>query len=490
MEQDYKEKLQLNQVRQNYGVFGGVSLIFGLALALSFYKARIGINVYLFTMVMIYLLIYIMKRLSIPLKKATFAYYLGSALLGVSTMFTANYALQFLNIIGIMLLLDLSLVHQFQKDENYDFLNHMGRMFGLLFRSIASLGLPFADSFRFLKKTRVIKSNKIKNILIGALIALPILFVIVSLLSSADLLFGEITVKVYQLLFSPGLFQVTVMVLFGFVICYCILCGAVKYQTLDAPKARAKEDPMIAITTMSMITAVYLLFCGIQIMYLFANGVFVLPQEYTFAEYARRGFFELLAVTIVNIALIVICTSLFQEHKGLKIILSIMTVCTYIMILSAGYRMLLYIEAYHLTFMRLLVLLFLVIDFFVLAGVIVSVHCRKFSLFGYCVTITAVFYLIFSFSKPDAFIASYYLNHKKQIDLEDVYFLTGELSYDAAPIVIPYLSDWEKQNDHPNLTFCKDYVNELIYEEEKRGVRDINFSYWKAKDIANQFSEK
>lgn len=152
--------------------------------------------------------------------------------------------------------------------------------------------------------------------------------------------------------------------------------------------------------------------------------------------------------------------------------------------------MLLYIEAYHLTFMRLLVLLFLVIDFFVLAGVIVSVHCRKFSLFGYCVTITAVFYLIFSFSKPDAFIASYYLNHKKQIDLEDVYFLTGELSYDAAPIVIPYLSDWEKQNDHPNLTFCKDYVNELIYEEEKRGVRDINFSYWKAKDIANQFSEK
>ncbi|HHX11534.1 MAG TPA: DUF4173 domain-containing protein, partial [Clostridiales bacterium] len=227
--------------------------------------------------------------------------------------------------------------------------------------------------------------------------------------------------------------------------------------------------------------------CAIQIMYLFNNGLFVLPKEFTFAQYARRGFFELLVVTVINIGLIVICTSLFKEHKALKAILTIMTICTYIMIFSAAYRMLLYTSAYHLTFFRLLVLLFLIIDFFVLAGVIISVYNSKFPLFNYCVLITAIFYIGFSLSKPDVFIADYNFKHMESVDKMNMYFLTNELSYDAAPVIINYLDEIKDQiSSYERLDYI-DYLNDIIERQENRGIRDYNLSLKMASDTAKEY---
>lgn len=502
----------LGQVRLKFNIFGGISLFFGIAFTACFYKAGVGINLFLFTIIMIGLLVLIMKRLSLPIKKATKVYYAGAALLGLSTMLTANTGLQFLNITGILLLLDRSLLHQFQEDKSFDFLKHIGRVFGLLFRSIASIGMPFADGVHFLRRTKVAKNNKALNIILGCIIALPVLMLVIALLSSADPLFGEITEKIFCFLFSPQIVHVILLIFFGFLACYGIICGAAKYADMGNTNQRRKEDPLIAITAIGLLTAVYLLFCGIQIIYLFSNGLFVLPTGYTFAEYARRGFFELLAVTIINIALIVTSTTLFHEHKVLKALLTVMTVCTYIMIASAAYRMMLYIDAYHLTFLRLLVLLFLFMDVFVLAGVIISVYRKKFPLFGYCVAVIASFYILFSFSRPDYRIALYHLNHKEEITMEDIRFLTDNLSYDAAPAVIPYLSDpkhWEQGKTEGETReetrissketedwdwsrkdkedYYARYCRRILKQQADRGLRDFNYSYYRAAQTIKQY---
>ncbi|HCR40429.1 MAG TPA: hypothetical protein DIW41_05955, partial [Lachnospiraceae bacterium] len=273
----------LGQVRLKFNIFGGISLFFGIAFTACFYKAGVGINLFLFTIIMIGLLVLIMKRLSLPIKKATKVYYAGAALLGLSTMLTANTGLQFLNITGILLLLDRSLLHQFQEDKSFDFLKHIGRVFGLLFRSIASIGMPFADGVHFLRRTKVAKNNKALNIILGCIIALPVLMLVIALLSSADPLFGEITEKIFCFLFSPQIVHVILLIFFGFLACYGIICGAAKYADMGNTNQRRKEDPLIAITAIGLLTAVYLLFCGIQIIYLFSNGLFVLPTGYTFA---------------------------------------------------------------------------------------------------------------------------------------------------------------------------------------------------------------
>ena len=79
-----KDLSLLSKVRSNFGIFGGISLLFGISYTVLFYKARLGINAFLFTAVMIFLLVIIDKKLSLKIKRGTAAYYVGALLLGAS----------------------------------------------------------------------------------------------------------------------------------------------------------------------------------------------------------------------------------------------------------------------------------------------------------------------------------------------------------------------------------------------------------------------
>ncbi len=501
-----EDSILLYQVRQNFGIFAGISLIFALAFTSLFYKASIGFNTLLFTVVIVILLWAVMEKLELPVKKVTAVYYLGALLLGLSTMLSANGSIQFLNIIGMLMLLDLSLIHQFNEAIEWNFLNHLKKMFGLFFYCLGSLAMPFADFNKFLGKTRLMKNNILRNILWGLLISVPILAIIVTLLSSADLLFADMTQKLQNMIVSSDAIVVCLMTLLGFLACYSIICGAAGSADFSRETTGIKQaEPTFAITVMSLLTAVYLFFCVIQVVYLFSGGLFILPGQYTFAEYARRGFFELVAVTVINLGFLLISNLFFRKSKILQIVLLVMSLCTYIMIASAAYRMSMYISAYHLTFLRLLVLLFLLMDSFVLAGLVISLFHQKFPLFGYCVAVVSVCYITFSFLRPDYLIASYYVAHKNEMTAEDLVFLTTELSYDAAPVVLPLLTDMKSGEmiTDTNVAFTEDmgygYVSgdqlkdRIIYYDTNleqvagsMGIRGFNLSY----DIALRYQKK
>jgi hypothetical protein len=323
------------------------------------------------------------------------------------------------------------------------------------------------------------------------------------------MIFGDMTKELTRYIFSEEIVVITIMVLFGFFSCYCILCGAAA-QTGGRDRERRKGASAVAVTVILLITLLYLMFCALQLIYLFSNELFTLPQGYTFAEYARRGFFELLAVAMINVALMLIATAYFEESLLLRRLLTLMTVCTYIMIGSAAYRMLLYIGAYHLTFLRLFVLLALVILSLILAGVIVTVYRKSFPLFQYSATVITVCYLVFAISKPDYYIASYMEEHIPVLSAEDAAYLVEELSLDAAPVVLPLLSDgnrWTEEakqgietpviydtyEDGMIMEFQSvDYYSTSYYATitgmiEERDVRDYNFSVAKAKTLVAQY---
>lgn len=494
----------LHKIRSNFGIFGGISLIFGALFTLLFYRVGVGLNVFLFTLVMTSLLWAVMRKLSLTLKTGTKLYYGGATLLGLSTAFTSSGVLQALNVLGILFLLDLSLLHQLYEDHQWDFTKHIARMFGLLFQSIAAIGKPFVDCVRFFKKTRVLRNDKVRNITIGIVVSIPFLWIILALLSSADLLFGRITKDIADSIFSTDVFSVGIMILFGFLACYCILCAAAAKVGVPEKQDRPKADASIAATGMTVLCLVYVVFCFIQLAYLFSDGLFVLPQEFTFAEYARRGFFELLAVTVINIVLILLCRAFFEESRLLRIIITVMTVCTYIMIASATYRMLLYIGAYHLTFLRVFVLLSLLIDALVLAGVIISVYNRRFPLFRYCVAVISICYITFSFSKPDYYIADYLIKQNQLLDREDVLYLTRDLSLDAAPVVLPLLADSERwtsgqltdDDNYDRDMFLygsreedirTDYYQRIASAEEEMELRDFVYAKFQARRLVDDY---
>lgn len=495
-----EEGQQLIKVREKFGIFSLISLSFGGFFALLFYKAYMGINVPIFTAIIIFLLLQVMRVLTVPIKRGTLLYYLGALLLAISTALTYNEAVHFLNIIGILMLLDLSLLHQFYEDHRWDFIKHLSKMFGLIFTSIGSLGLPFTAATAFLKRTKTFKNDKARNVLLGIIIALPLLLILTALLSAADMLFSKMTKQIFDFLFSEDIIAVGFMVIFGFLACYCIIGGSLWGVGKEEKAENKQADASIAITFMALISVMYAVFCVIQIVYLFANGVFTLPEEFTFAEYARRGFFELLAVTIINIGLLLLCTKLFQESKQLKRILTFMTLCTYIMIASATYRMLLYIGAYHLTFLRLIVLLCLLIDALVLGGVITYVYRRSFPLFPYSVAVIATCWIVFTLAKPDCIIADYMIKQNGELKESDVIFLLEELSIDAAPIVLPYVTSqgWKEdgtakyeyasyQDYYGAEEALRRYYIDIEFAIENVDFRDFNYSLYLAEKTIKKY---
>ena len=125
-----------------------------------------------------------------------------------------------------------------------------------------------------------------------------------------------------------------------------------------------------------MINIVYLLFSIVQFSYLYGGGNNILPSEFTYSEYARKGFFELVAVTIINFTILLSSMKFIKKgNKTINIIsnvfLTLLVVFTLNMLFSAHYKMSLYEQTYGFTYLRIFVHLFMIMLFMLL---IVSVN--------------------------------------------------------------------------------------------------------------------
>jgi len=183
------------------------------------------------------------------------------------------------------------------------------------------------------------------------------------------------------------------------------------------------------------------LFCYIQITYLFgAKGI--LPEGFTYAEYAREGFFQLLFVCILNLIMVLVGINLFRENKCLKGILCVISLCTFVMIASSAYRMILYIRFYYLTFLRIFVLWALMVIALWMIGIIIQIFKKDFPLFQYGLTVLSVCYILFSFSKPDYIIAKVNTEH---IVLDENGHVADVLLWDADAYEGSYLPPMKEQ---------------------------------------------
>lgn len=221
------------------------------------------------------------------------------------------------------------------------------------------------------------------------------------------------------------------MSIFGMVALYCLVCEISTREIKTEVADRRSREPLLAITVMGLVGLLYVMFCGVQVVYLFL-GQGALPAGISFSDYAREGFFQLLFVTVLNTVLVLLCLKYFRESKVLKGVLTVISICTYVMIASAAYRMALYIQEYHLTLLRVLVLWCLGTLSFVMAGVVVIIYKNTFPFFGYCILVVCACYLGLSLMRPDSVIAKYNISHEAQMSGDQLSYLSS-LSSDAAP---------------------------------------------------------
>ena len=125
-----------------------------------------------------------------------------------------------------------------------------------------------------------------------------------------------------------------------------------------------------------------------------------------------------------------------DRRKGEPVLaITIMSLCTFIMIASSVMRMIIYIRYYYLTFLRIFVLWMLAVLFVMFIGVLINIYRESFPLFRYGVVMVTVLYLALSFSHPDYIIARVNIANAPGGDFSYL----SDLSADAAPVIIPYM---------------------------------------------------
>lgn len=487
-------------------LFMGIgSLIYAFFYTFCLYKNSSGITYPFFVGGTCLFFFCYLKKSGTAARKFNAFLSISLILLGISTCLTDSWVLLFFNKLGIFLLFFYMALHNLYQDKYWDFSKYLGAFMNFTCTSIAFIYRPFTDLADFLK-SRQKKSGKPegkgKYIFYGILIALPLMLIIIVLLCSADAVFSSIFDYLFsdflEFLFEGNIWGITALFLFAFFASYCLLCRFSQRNIKEAVKDKRTLEPVIGITFTGMISLVYLIFCFIQIVYLF-GGLGTLPENYTYAKYAREGFFQLVFVCLINLVLVLICNKRFRENITLKGILVFISLCTYIMIASSAYRMILYIFAYHLTFLRLLVLWGLVVIFLLISGTLAVIFYKNFPLVKYCVVTVTIMYLIFSFAHPDYWIARYNLSHVAVADAgseQDPYRFSREysdfrylrnLSMDAAPAIYHVID--ELGTDSEDTWFYR-YSAKIVRESwngsprdvlpQKQSIRKFNFSRWTA----------
>lgn len=271
-------------------------------------------------------------------------------------------------------------------------------------------------------------------IAVGCFVALGILCLVLPLLLKSDLVFSRIFGEILKYINFSNLLGIGFTILLGFALGYGFFAALCKYNFPIEKRRKIRYfNPVVGITFTSIISVIYLMYCLIQIVYLFIGLQVGLPADLTYAEYARGGFWELLFVSFVNFIMVLLCLYLFKESLPLEDHP------------DGDLGMYLYYDPVRRLpdvpvcgglspyVLRILVLWFLLTLSLIMAGVIVNIYRERFPLFRYIVAVVSVLYIGLSLARPDAIVAEYNIAHTENMKEEDIYYLLTRLSADAAP---------------------------------------------------------
>jgi hypothetical protein len=196
-------------------------------------------------------------------------------------------------------------------------------------------------------------------------------------------------------------------------------------------------------TVLLLVNLLFLAFVAVQFTYLFGGSANVDLAGYTYAEYARRGFFELLTVAILTLTMILGLNWLTrrenkQQIRWFNLNSSVMMGFVLVMLVSAFQRMRLYEAAFGYTRLRLNVYVFMVWLGALLVWFVLSQWVRpdRFAIGGIVVAIG--FLATLNVINPDQFIAQRNIARYQQTGDLDAAHLTT-LSDDAIPVLIDAL---------------------------------------------------
>src|SRR5881628_318630 len=226
----------------------------------------------------------------------------------------------------------------------------------MLLAAFPDLGRPLARR----------SGGRIASVGVGVALAFPFLVVFALLFASADAVFSSAVTNVFDFRkWSIGelIGRLLLAAAFAWIAGgLFVVAGRRTDTTMPTvlPRFRGLLSSTAGATALLVIDALFLFFVGLQIAYLFGGIDTLNATGLTYSSYARRGFFELIAVAVLAggllfaVELVVAKRTRLYAGAALTLVLA-----TLVIVVSAAYRMQLYQLAYGWTEQR----------FYALAGI-------------------------------------------------------------------------------------------------------------------------
>lgn len=185
------------------------------------------------------------------------------------------------------------------------------------------------------------------------------------------------------------------------------------------------------------ICILYVIYVFSQIAYFISPFAAELPEGYSYAEYARSGFSELMIVAVINLIVIIVMNYCAKNEgggktKALRAYILVLCAFTLFIIATAIAKMIMYISKYGLTQLRVYTMWFMILLTFLFVMIIIRQFKCNFNIVKYFGIVFIGMFALLCFSRPDACIAKYNIEMYESGYIEELDYsqLTG-LSDDA-----------------------------------------------------------
>ena len=404
-----------------FGIFGGFS--FGYSLTIVFMIALFSI--------------YFVKNTTVKLPSLIY----GVLALALSSVFvcTTNGSVRFFGLV-ISFLLSLvffDAVINKAACGNRETLN--------IFYSASSTASNTGVAMKSLLTSGDGGKKTVGKVMLGLLCAAPVLIVVVPLLIKSDDAFSGMMHSIFS--GSGNAFLTILKVIFGLIISIFVISYgfSLKYNRISKLKESKFKgiENVYVISFLSAIATCYMLYLFSQLAYFFSAFKGFLPDgDITYAQYARKGFFEMCVIAVINLGIIFLSILIAKKQDGkvchsIRVIATFIASFTLIIITTAISKMVLYINTYGMTILRVTTSAFMLFLAVVFMASILRIHITKINIVKTSLIAAGCIVLILGTVNVNAVCARYnYQAYKTKklntIDIEAIYELGDE--------GIPYLT--------------------------------------------------
>jgi hypothetical protein len=440
-------------------VFIWTALIVGWCFDFLFFDKVVGISLPIFITLVLIAGFFLARQQGLSPAPASIWLLFPIAFFGIMTFVRLEPMTSFLNLAAALALMGL-LAHSFLGGKwwLYTFKDYLVGVFQL---GIDGLIRPIAILSKQPKSEDESESNgkqKVRSTLAvvrGLLLAIPVVLIFAAMLSEADPIFEQGLQDFFSFLNLDNLGEYILRGIMISIIAYLLLGAYLHAFYKNHDEELSSEDNrwiprFLGFTESAIVLAsvnlLFLAFVAVQFQYFFGGEQNIHLDGFTYAEYARRGFGELVAVAVFSlllfIGLSIITKKSEKQSQNIFSGLGILLVALVTVILVSSFkRLLLYEAAYGFSRLRMYTHVFIIWLAILLVAVIVLEMIKRHRHFALAAAVAALgFVATLDVINVDAFIARQNVNRALEGENLDISYLAS-LSVD----VVPELADLYQQ---------------------------------------------